>query len=155
MRSSFLLAVLVTSALFCNSFGAQAQAVYASSSAYTPRPAGSPREDGTTHTFIGRVVNPDGALPGAVISVVGTKEMAVSNSNGEFSLLLPATNAPVKLTVSYAGFADETVSVQPDSPDTTLRLASPQPIKVGRKQELKAYMKTAHREARRSLRRLK
>ena len=154
MRASFLSVVSFLAALALNSFAAQAQAVYASSSVYTPRLASSPREDGTTRTFIGRVVNPDGALPGAVITVVGTKEMAVSNSNGEFSVLLPATSAPVKLTVSYGGFADETVSVQPDAADTTLRLASPQPIKVGRKQELKAYMKTAHREARRSLRRL-
>jgi hypothetical protein len=154
MRSSLLLVICLMGALLFNGFSVRAQAVYASSSAYTPRPASSAREDGATRTFVGRVVNPDGALPGAVITVVGTKEMAVSNSNGEFSVLLPATSAPVKLTVSYAGFADETVSVQPDSPDTTLRLASPQPIKVGRKQELKAYMKTAHREARRSLRRL-
>ncbi|MFD2719744.1 carboxypeptidase regulatory-like domain-containing protein [Hymenobacter monticola] len=154
MRASFLSVVSFFAVLTLNSFTAQAQAVYASSSAYTPRTASSPREDGATRTFIGRVVNPDGPLPGAVIKVVGTKEMAVSNSNGEFSVLLPVTAAAVPLTVSYAGFADETVSVQPDSPDTTLRLASPQPIKVGRKQELKAYMKTAHREVRRTLRRL-
>lgn len=154
MRFSFLLTVCFIGAFIFNAFSAQAQTVYASSSAYTSRPASSPREAGTTRTFIGRVVNPDGALPGAVISVVGTREMAVSNSNGEFSLLLPATTAPVQLTVSYAGFADETVSVQPDSPDTTLKLALPQPVRVGRKQELKAYMKTAHRDVRRTLRRL-
>ncbi|MBF9141219.1 carboxypeptidase-like regulatory domain-containing protein [Hymenobacter properus] len=154
MRRSLLLLAFLIGLLTLNGISAQAQAVYASSSAYTPRSASAPREDGATRTFIGRVVNPDGALPGAVITVAGTKEMAVSNSNGEFSVLLPATSSPIKLTVSYGGFADETVSVLPDSPDTTLRLASPQPIKVGRKQELKAYMKTAHREVRRSLRRL-
>ncbi|MDO7849992.1 carboxypeptidase regulatory-like domain-containing protein [Hymenobacter convexus] len=154
MRFSFLLAISFIAALSFSSFSARAQAVYASSTAYAPRPASSPREDGATRTFIGRVVNPEGALPGAVIKVVGTKEMAVSNANGEFSVLLPATSASVQLVVSYAGFADETVSVHPDSPDTTLKLASPQPIKVARKQELKAYLKTAHREARRSLRRL-
>lgn len=154
MRSSFLSVVSLMGVLLLSSFNAQAQAVYASSSTYTPRSASSPAADGATRAFIGRVVNPDGPLPGAVIKVAGTKEMAVSNANGEFSVLLPASSAPVQLMVSYAGFADETVSVQPGSPDTTLRLASPQPIKVGRKQELKAYLKTAHREARRSLRRL-
>lgn len=154
MRTPLLLLTSLIGLLTLNGLPAQAQTIYASSSAYSPRPASPPAEAGATRVFAGRVVNPDGPLPGAVINVVGTKEMAVTNSNGEFRVLLPATSAPVPLTVSYGGFADETVTVQPDSPDTTLRLASPQPIKVGRKQELKSYMKTAHREVRRSLRRL-
>ncbi|MDB5235116.1 MAG: hypothetical protein JWR44_2109 [Hymenobacter sp.] len=162
MRSSLLLtsASFFTCAFLLDTTAAHAQVAYAKSTAYTsPAPgSSSPRAtapDVATTTFTGRVVSPTGVLPGAVVKLVGTSQMAVTNSKGEFRLTIPAaTNARLQLLTSYAGFADETVTFSPFEQGATVTLATPHVIKVARKQQLKAYMKTAHRQAKRSLRQL-
>ena len=51
------------------------------------------------------------ALPGATIYVKATKQMAVADENGDFSLELDFSNGPVDLDVSYAGFEDQNVTI--------------------------------------------
>lgn len=51
------------------------------------------------------------ALPGATIYVKSTKQMAVADENGDFSLELDFSNGPVDLDVSYAGFVDQSVTI--------------------------------------------
>jgi hypothetical protein len=108
----------------------------------------------TSIVFIGHVISPQGALPGAVVEVVGTQLSAVTNADGEFSLTLPASSAPVKLLVSYAGFADETKTISPADRSTTFELTTVQEIKIARRQQMKAYSKTAQRQVKRTLRQL-
>ncbi|SFQ57562.1 carboxypeptidase-like regulatory domain-containing protein [Hymenobacter arizonensis] len=104
--------------------------------------------------FVGYVVSPQGALPGAVVEVIGTQLSAVTDANGAFSLTLTTNSAPVKLLVSYAGFADETKTVSPADQSTTVELTTVQEIKVARRQQMKAYSKTAQRQVKRTLRQL-
>lgn len=101
----------------------------------------------------GRVESPTGPLPGAVVKL-NDKQAAVTNARGEFSLKVPATSEPLPITVSYAGYADVATTLSPLSTTNTVQLTVPRVIKVARKSQLKAYMKTSHRQMRRTLRRL-
>jgi hypothetical protein len=58
------------------------------------------------------------ALPGATIYVKSTRQMAVADENGDFSLELDFSNGALELEVSYAGFTDQTVRI--DDPNTFL-----------------------------------
>ncbi len=107
--------------------------------------------NGGTILFTGHVISPKGALPGAVVQIKGIKKVMVTDADGEFSLLIPRSKAPVSITASYAGFDDETVTVARDDRAATVELATPNTIKVARNQQLKTYLKTAHRQARRDL----
>ena len=109
----------------------------------------------TTSTFSGRVMGPDGPLPGAVVEVVGTKFITVTNANGEFNLTVPKRRTPLRLTASYAGFVDETLTLSAPEPNITLELATPKTIKVARNQRLKNYVKMAQRDVKRDLRTVK
>jgi hypothetical protein len=102
----------------------------------------------------GRVEGLTGPLPGAVIKVNNSKLVAVTNSKGEFRMEVPADSGPLPAVASYAGYADVPVVLEPTNPSSTVKLTSPRVIKVKRKQQLKKYMKTAHRQARQSMRRL-
>ena len=61
---------------------------------------------GGTILFTGHVISPNGALPGAVVQIKGIKKVTVTDADGEFSLLIPRSKAPVSITASYAGFDD-------------------------------------------------
>ncbi|GAB3304218.1 carboxypeptidase regulatory-like domain-containing protein [Hymenobacter humi] len=163
MRASLLLAAsLLTYALGLKTAKAQNNKTFASSSAFVPAatrggsdaPRAARTAPAATKLFTGHVVSPAGILPGAVVEVVGTDLSAVTNAAGEFSLALPATTGPVQLLVSYGGFADERITLSPTDKSATLKLATPQPIKVARRQRMKAYSKTAQRQIKRTLRKL-
>lgn len=51
------------------------------------------------------------ALPGATVYVRSTRQMAVADENGDFSLELDFSRGPLDLEVSYAGFAEQSVKV--------------------------------------------
>jgi CarboxypepD_reg-like domain len=51
------------------------------------------------------------ALPGATVYVKSTRQMAVADENGDFSLELDFTRGPIELEVSYAGFLDQAVTI--------------------------------------------
>jgi hypothetical protein len=102
----------------------------------------------------GQIVGPEGPLPGAIVTLKSGAHSAVTNSNGMFLLSVPA-GAPMPAIVSFAGFEDEEITIDPNTQDATLRLTTAHPIKVKRKQSLKTYMKTARKQARRESRALK
>ena len=105
-----------------------------------------------TVVLVGRITNPDGPLPGAVVTLLITKQMAVTNSEGEFQFVVPASARTLRAVVSFAGYADETLTLNADDAESTATLADEQAIPVARRQQLKFYLKTARKEARRDLR---
>lgn len=101
----------------------------------------------------GKITNPAGVLPGAVIILTGTKQMAVTNADGEFQFTVPASAGPLQAVVTYAGYADESLTLNAAADQSTVNLANATVIVVSRKQQLKAYMKTARKQIKRDLRR--
>ena len=51
------------------------------------------------------------ALPGATVYVKSTRQMAVADENGDFSLELDFSHGPLELEVSYAGFVEQNVVI--------------------------------------------
>ena len=51
------------------------------------------------------------ALPGATVYVKSTRQMAVADENGDFSLELDFSRGPLDLEVSYAGFTEQNVTI--------------------------------------------
>ena len=58
------------------------------------------------------------ALPGATVYVKSTRQMAVADENGDFSLELDFSRGPLELEVSYAGFSEQNVVI--NDPNTFL-----------------------------------
>jgi len=82
-------------------------------------------------------MNPAGPLPGAMIIPKATKQMAVTNADGEFQFVVPASAGALQATVTYAGYAT--------ADNSTVNLANAQIVVVARKQQLKFYLKTANK----------
>jgi len=104
--------------------------------------------------YRGRVLCPDGPLVGAVVQVPGTKLVAVTNGDGEFSITLPVRRAPWRLTASYAGYEDEKLTISADDRNVTMELATPTAIKAVGDEQLPSYLKNARREAKQTLSKL-
>lgn len=155
----FLAGLLIPTA-----FGTLAQCPAAGNSSYvlvaspgpgTTPPTASAGKPVATAVFAGQVVGPTGAaLPNSVVRLVGTFQLDVTNGEGEFHFTVPATNAPLQLLVSDAGFESETATFSPHDRAATVVLVTSRVIKVARKQQLKTYLKTARRQVKRSLRHL-
>lgn len=77
-----------------------------------PAPAAPVRETFAV-TVSGSITNADGLpLPGATVWNSTTHQiLAVTNSQGEFTLNLPTNNA-VTLTCGYAGFSDQQIRIR-------------------------------------------
>jgi hypothetical protein len=118
-----------------------------------PRPAAEAEAE-EQMVIAGKITNPAGVLPGAVIILTANKKMAVTNANGEFEFVVPANAGPLRARVTYAGYADELMTLNDGAAASTVNLANATVIVVSRKQSLKVYLKTAHKEVRRSLRQL-
>ena len=104
--------------------------------------------------IVGKITNPAGVLPGAVVILTATKQMAVTNADGEFHFVVPANAGPLRARVTYGGYADELMTLNDASASSTVNLANATVIVVSRKQRLKAYLKTARKQVRRSLKQL-
>ena len=117
-----------------------------------PRPVAAAEADDEL-IITGKITNPAGVLPGAVVILTATKQMAVTNADGEFHFVVPASAGPLRARVTYAGFADEMMTLN-DGAASTVNLANATVIVVSRKQRLKAYLKTARKQVRRELRQL-
>jgi CarboxypepD_reg-like domain len=102
----------------------------------------------------GRITNTTGGLPGAVIILNGTKQMTVTNANGEFEITVPANSGPLPARVTYAGYADEAIVLNGTEGASTVNLANGTVIVVASRQRLKAYLKTARRQVRHDLKRI-
>ncbi len=118
-----------------------------------PRPvaAAEPEEQ---LVIMGKITNPAGVLPGAVVILTATKQMAVTNGDGEFQFVVPASAGQLRARVTYAGYADELMTLNDGAAASTVNLANATVIVVARKQQLKVYLKTARKQVRRSLRHL-
>jgi len=155
---SFTATFLLTFLLGLSGFSARAQADFASSVAYTSngrgnasRPA-APAADPTEMVVLtGKITNPAGVLPGAVVILTATKQMAVTNADGEFEFVVPASAGPLAARVTYAGFADENMTLNGSAEPSTVNLANATVVVVARRQQLKYYLKTARRQVKRSL----
>lgn len=149
MRTALL--ILAGACLVAATPAANGQALLASN---TSRPTTgevtSPSEP--TIVLVGRIANPDGPLPGAVVTLVNTKQMAVTNSEGEFQFTVPASARTLQAVVSFAGYADETLTLNAENAESVATLADEHAIPVARRQQLKFYLKTARRETHRDLR---
>lgn len=129
---------------------ATAEISTASTRSSTP-PVPSP---GGTSLLTGKITNAAGVLPGAVIILTGSKQMAVTNANGEFELKVPTNSGPLQARVTYAGYADELVMLNAGESASTVSLTNAKIITVARRQRLKAYLKTAHKQVRRDLKKV-
>ena len=61
----------------------------------------------------GVVQGAQGALPGATVALKGSRVIAVTNSEGEFQLSVPAEAKTVTLVCGYGGLQEEVVSMAP------------------------------------------
>ena len=129
---------------------ANAQTLLASNAAHSPATHTMPAEP--TVVLTGRIANPDGPLPGAVVTLMSTKQMAVTNAEGEFQFVVPASTRTLQAVVSFAGYADEHLTLNTDAAESNATLADAQAIPLARRQQLKFYLKTARKEANRDLR---
>ena len=105
--------------------------------------------------LIGKITNPAGPLPGAVVILTGTKQMAVTNADGEFKFEIPANAGVLDALVTYAGYADEKMTLNATANESTVSLTNARVIVVSRKQQLKRYLKTAHKQVKRELRQVR
>ena len=79
-----------------------------------------------TIVLLGRVETTTSVLPGAVVEVESNKGLrAVTDADGFFRLVLPATTSPVAVTASYAGYDEVSASLVPGALPAVLRLVVP------------------------------
>ena len=161
MRSHFLAALaLCASVLIAAPATVQAQDAYAAantgfatlSAGATASAAVLTTEAPATVVLTGHVKTTAGPLPGAVVKISGTKSMVVTDADGSFHVTVPANSGPLQATASYAGFADEAVTLGETANE--LSLTTPRLIVVAKSQTLKAYRKTARKQVKRSIRRV-
>ena len=110
--------------------------------------AGTP----ATVVLTGHVKTVAGPLPGAVVKIGNTKTMVVTDADGSFHVTVPANSGPLQATASYAGFADEAVTLGEAANE--LSMTTPRVIVVAKSQTIKAYRKTARKQVKRSIRRV-
>jgi hypothetical protein len=144
--SLFLFAFLLA---FAASFATRVQAqAYATvfASAKTDSNDPTPAASSEKVVLAGKITNPAGPLPGAVVILTGTKQMAVTNAEGEFEFTVPANAGALEALVTYAGYADEKMTLNASADESTVNLANAKVIVVSRKQQLKKYLKTARKQ---------
>jgi hypothetical protein len=143
---------LATVCLATASSEANAQALLAQSASlagaasYTATPAEP------TKVLAGRIANASGPLPGAVVTLVDSKQMAVTNSEGEFQFVVPVSARTLQAVVSFAGYADEHLTLNAEDAESTATLTDEQVIPLKRREQLRFYLKTAHKEIKHDLR---
>ena len=159
-----LSSVLAAAFMFCvlglTTAPAQAYAASASSARYAATDADGNSSTSPTAavptpqktTLIGKITNPAGPLPGAVVILTATKQMAVTNGDGEFEFEIPANAGVLQAIVTYAGYADEAMTLNASAAESTVNLANARVIVVSRKQQLKRYLKTARKQVKHDLR---
>ncbi|MCC2544836.1 carboxypeptidase-like regulatory domain-containing protein [Hymenobacter sp. BT175] len=105
--------------------------------------------------LVGKITNPAGPLPGAVVILTDTKQMAVTNADGEFQFEVPASAGELNALVTYAGYADEKMVLNAAATSSTVSMTNARVISVSRKYQLKTYLKTARKQAKRSLKQVR
>jgi hypothetical protein len=105
----------------------------------------------TKALLAGKITNPSGSLSGAVVILTESKQMAVTNAGGEFEFEVPANAGALQATATYAGYADEAMTLNASADESTVSLTNARVIVVSRRNQLKKYLKTAHRQMKRDL----
>ena len=162
MSNILSIAALVAITLFVRSAPIQAQSTITGDNAYASIASTVARHaapevppPGEKVLLAGKITNTRGVLPGAVVILTGSKQMAVTNANGEFEIEVPANAGPLQARVTYAGYADEMVVLNAGESASTVNLANATVIVVARRQRLGAYLKTARKQVRRDLRKVR
>ncbi|MBF9238481.1 carboxypeptidase regulatory-like domain-containing protein [Hymenobacter sp. BT683] len=117
----------------------------------TDKPAPAAAKATQKMVLVGKITNTAGVLPGAVVIITATKQMAVTNADGEFQFVIPANSGPLQARVTYAGYADERMTLNAAAAQSTVNLANATVIVVARKQQLKVYLKHARKEIKHTL----
>lgn len=132
---------------------AKAQAFASNAAVPSPRTASTPGASTSAEktVLVGKITNPTGPLPGAVVILTSSKQMAVTNANGEFEFTVPANAGILAAVVTYAGYADEKITLNASAEESTVSLTNARLIVVSRKQQLKKYLKTAQKQVKRDL----
>ncbi|WP_125917010.1 hypothetical protein [Hymenobacter coccineus] len=102
----------------------------------------------------GRIDTPKGPLGGAVVRLVHTKQTCATNAGGLFFFTVPADAGPVAAVAAYDGAAEVPFTMQPGGPLTVVNMA-PAKLTKSNQKKLNAGIKRAHRETKRSLKKLK
>jgi hypothetical protein len=79
----------------------------------TPREPEAKRKPAATKLIYGVVQGEQGVLAGATVWLQGSRTIAVTNSEGEFELRVPAGAKSVKLVCAYGGLEEEVVTMAP------------------------------------------
>lgn len=101
----------------------------------------------------GRIDSRQQLIQGAIILINGTNDRVVTDATGMFRVVIPDSMKVGTLTASYAGYADEHRAFRADT-FNVIRMLHETPIKVSRKNRLEFYMRTAHRQIRKELRKV-
>ncbi|MFD2718032.1 carboxypeptidase-like regulatory domain-containing protein [Hymenobacter monticola] len=151
----FFALLLASFLTFAAGLTSQAQAL-ASNAAYTSHDlavgADAPAEK---MLLVGKITSPAGPLPGAVVILTSTKQMAVTNSDGEFEFTVPANAGALAAVVTYAGYADEKMTLNASAEESTVSLTHARVIVVSRKNQLKKYLKTAKKQVKHDLKQVR
>ncbi|WP_310395960.1 hypothetical protein [Hymenobacter sp.] len=112
--SCFLPAVVAVSLLFV---GVPGRAQYAFNHVAVPgsvsRNVEEPPKAGAYRMVHGVVQGEAGALPGATVWLWGSRTIAVTNSEGEFELRVPADAKLIKIVCGYGGLQEEALTLAP------------------------------------------
>ena len=95
----------------------RAQLAYTSVAAPTEEVSSAASEGDPTATIYkmvhGVVQGKEGVLAGATVWLHGTRNIVVTNAEGEFELQVPADTKSVQLTCGYGGLQEEVVNLAP------------------------------------------
>jgi hypothetical protein len=162
MRSalSLTIAFVLTCALSLSATTAQAQGAFASNATFVSSNNGSNGGSTTAPSagekvvLTGKITNPAGVLPGAVVILTASKQMAVTNAEGEFEFTVPANAGALEAVVTYAGYADEKMTLNASADESTVSLTNARVVVISRRNQLKKYLKTAHKQVKHDLKQL-
>ena len=109
--------VLVAVGLMFTVLPGRAQLAYTNVAVPTEEAANVPSEGDTkaaTYKVVhGVVQGMQGVLAGATVWLHGTRNIVVTNAEGEFELRIPTDTKTVQLTCGYGGLHEEMVSLAP------------------------------------------
>ena len=109
--------VLVAIGLVFTVLPSRAQLAYTNVAVPTEDATNAASEDdhkaATYKVVHGVVQDEQGVLAGATVWLHGTRNIVVTNAEGEFELRIPADAKSVQLTCGYGGLQDEVVSLAP------------------------------------------
>ena len=109
--------VLVAIGIVFTVLPGRAQLAYTNVAAPTEEVSNSSSEDdskaATYKVVHGVVQSNEGVLAGATVWLHGTRNIVVTNAEGEFELRIPADAKAVELTCGYGGLQEEVVSLAP------------------------------------------